>query len=75
MAPKKIVSNLDREDYLKNLPASNLPTSFRPIRGARTQTPVSLSPEVLAGARERLQPWTTGNTDAGGVGGFIMKAL
>ena len=61
---------LDREDYL-----NNLPTSFRPVRGAGVQAPVSLSPDVLAGVQERLSPWTTGNTDAGGVGGFVMKTL
>jgi hypothetical protein len=68
-----------REDYLNTLTnnaATPVPqTNYAPIRGSARRPTPALTPDVLAGVQERLKPWTTGNTDAGGVGGFIMKAL
>lgn len=68
-----------REDYLNaltNNAATPIPqTNYAPIRGAARRPTPALTPDVLAGVQERLKPWTTGNTDPGGIGGAVMSVL
>jgi hypothetical protein len=61
---------LSREDYLNAVNGLNSQQQNRSPNLAS-----QITPDVLAGVQERLSPWTTGNTDAGGVGGFVMKTL